>query len=50
LRAATTLKTPDAIHAATAAAASSVLFVTNDADFRGNVSMLLVILADLLTP
>jgi predicted nucleic acid-binding protein len=50
LRAGTKLKTPDAIHAATASAAGSVLFVTNDAHFRGNVTMPLIILADLLTP
>lgn len=34
LRAAHNLKTPDAIHAATALAAGCVLFVTNDAAFR----------------
>jgi predicted nucleic acid-binding protein len=34
LRANHNLKTPDAIHAATALAAGCVLFVTNDAGFR----------------
>ena len=35
LRATTKLKTPDALHAATAQQAGCVLFVTNDAGFRG---------------
>lgn len=34
LRATTGLKTPDALHAASALAAGSMLFVTNDAGFR----------------
>ena len=34
LRAETGLKTPDALHAATALRASCALFITNDADFR----------------
>jgi predicted nucleic acid-binding protein len=34
LRAATGLKTPDALHAATALAVGSTLFVTNDGGFR----------------
>lgn len=34
LRATTGLKTPDAIHAATALAAHNTLFLTNDSDFR----------------
>ena len=34
LRAATSLRTPDALHAATALAAGSMLFVTNDVGFR----------------
>jgi predicted nucleic acid-binding protein len=50
LRAATKLKTPDALHAATARQAGCVLFVTNDPDFRGVASLPLVILDDLLKP
>lgn len=50
LRATTKLRTPDALHAATAQQAACVLFVTNDAGFRGMVSLPLVILDDLLTP
>ena len=50
LRATTKLKTPDALHAATAKQAGCVLFVTNDPDFRGVTSLPLVILDDLLTP
>jgi predicted nucleic acid-binding protein len=50
LRANTKLKTPDAIHAATASDAGCALFITNDAGFRGVVSFPLVILNDLLTP
>jgi predicted nucleic acid-binding protein len=50
LRATTKLKTPDAIHAATAADAGCALFITNDAGFRGLGSLPVVILDDLLTP
>jgi predicted nucleic acid-binding protein len=50
LRAMTKLKTLDALHAATAQQAGCVLFVTNDAGFRGLASLPLVILDDLLTP
>ncbi|HTU92751.1 MAG TPA: PIN domain-containing protein, partial [Gemmataceae bacterium] len=50
LRATTKLRTPDALHAATAQQAGCVLFVTNDVGFRGMVSVPLVILDDLLTP
>jgi predicted nucleic acid-binding protein len=50
LRATTRLKTPDALHAATALDAGCVLFVTNDAGFRSVASLPLVILDDLLTP
>jgi predicted nucleic acid-binding protein len=50
LRATTKLKTPDALHAATARQAGCVLFVTNDPDFRGVASFPVVILDDLLTP
>ena len=50
LRATTRLKTPDALHAATAQQAGCGLFVTNDAGFRGIASLPLVILDDLLKP
>jgi predicted nucleic acid-binding protein len=50
LRATTKLKTPDALHAATAMTAGCALFVTNDASFRGLAGLPLVILNDLLTP
>jgi predicted nucleic acid-binding protein len=50
LRATTKLKTPDALHAATAQQAGCVLFVTNDIGFRGVAGLPLVILDDLLTP
>ena len=50
LRATTKLKTPDAIHAATAADSRCVLFITNDVGFRGVGSIPVVILNDLLKP
>lgn len=50
LRATTKLKTPDALHLATAQQTGCVLFVTNDAGFRGWASLPVVILDDLLTP
>ena len=50
LRATTKLKTPDALHAATARQMGCVLFVTNDIDFRGVVKLPLLILDDLLAP
>jgi predicted nucleic acid-binding protein len=50
LRATTRLKTPDALHAATASQASCVLFITNDVGFRGIPNLPLVILDDLLAP
>jgi predicted nucleic acid-binding protein len=50
LRATTKLKTPDALHAATALGAGCALFVTNDSGFRGVASLPLVFLSDLLTP
>jgi predicted nucleic acid-binding protein len=50
LRAATKLRTPDALHAATALQAGCVLFVTNDVGFRGVASLPLVVLDDLLPP
>jgi predicted nucleic acid-binding protein len=50
LRATTKLRTPDALHAATALQACCVLFVSNDVGFRGVRGLPLVILDDLLTP
>jgi predicted nucleic acid-binding protein len=50
LRATTRLKTPDAIHAATARQAGCTLFVTNDAAFRGLAGLPVAILDDYLTP
>jgi predicted nucleic acid-binding protein len=50
LRATTSLKTPDAIHAATSKQAGSALFVTNDGRFRSVTGLNAVILDDLLTP
>lgn len=50
LRATTKLKTPDALHAATALEAGCVLFVTNDRGFRGVPNLPWMILDDLLTP
>jgi predicted nucleic acid-binding protein len=47
LRAQTNLKTPDAIHAATAIAHSSSIFLTNDYGFRRVSSLPLVILSDI---
>lgn len=50
LRAASNLKTPDAIHAATALEHGCALFVTNDSDFRRVSGLPVTVLADLLTP
>ncbi len=50
LRATTRLKTPDALHAASARQAGCALFVSNDPHFRGTVNCPLVILDDLLKP
>ena len=48
IRAASGLKTPDAIHAATALAAGCVQFVTNDADYRKLISLSVVVLKELI--
>lgn len=48
LRAETGLKTPDALHAATALRADSTCSVTNDADFRRVPGLPVVVLDDLL--
>jgi predicted nucleic acid-binding protein len=50
LRANTRLRTPDALHAATAQQMSCALFVSNDNGFRAVSSLPLVILDDLLKP
>jgi predicted nucleic acid-binding protein len=50
LRASSNLKTPDAIHAATALEHGCALFVTDDAIFRRVSGLPVTILADLLTP
>lgn len=48
LRAETGLKTPDALHAATALRTGCDLFVTNDSDFRRVQGLSVVVLDDLL--
>lgn len=48
LRAETGLKTPDALHAATALWAGCALFITNDSDFRRVENLPVVVLDDLL--
>lgn len=48
IRAETGLKTPDALHAATALQAGCVLFVTNDTDFRRVEGLPTVVLDDLV--
>ena len=48
LRAETGLKTPDALHAASASQAGCTLFVTNDADFRRVEGLPIAVLNDLL--
>ena len=47
IRAETGLRTPDAIHAATALLAECTLFVTNDTDFRRVLRLPIVVLDDL---
>ena len=48
LRAQTGLKTPDALHAASALQAGCTLFVTNDDDFRRVKGLSVTVLKDLL--
>ena len=48
IRAATGLKTSDALHAATALQAECTLFVTNDGDFRRVQGLPVAVLGDLL--
>ncbi len=48
IRADTGLKTPDALHAATALSAGCALFVTNDTDFRRVEGLPIVVLDDLI--
>ena len=48
IRAATGLKTSDALHAATALSAGCALFVTNDSDFRRVQDLPIVVLDDLV--
>jgi predicted nucleic acid-binding protein len=50
LRATSKLKTPDALHAATAQNVGCALFVSNDVDFRGVAGLPLAILDDFLVP
>lgn len=48
IRANTGLKTPDALHAATALQAGCTLFISNDTDFRRVAGLSVVILDDLV--
>ena len=48
IRAATGLKTSDALHAATALSAGCALFITNDTDFRRVQGLPMVVLDDLV--
>lgn len=48
IRAVTKLKTPDAIHAATALANGCVQFITNDADYRNLASLPVTILKEII--
>lgn len=48
IRAETGLKTPDALHAATALRSGCALFVTNDTDFRRVEGLPIVVLEDLI--
>jgi predicted nucleic acid-binding protein len=49
IRAGTGLKTPDAIHAATALEAGCTLFITNDSHFRRVPGLNAIVLEDLLS-
>ena len=48
IRADTGLKTPDALHAATALSTGCALFITNDTDFRRVEGLPIVVLDDLI--
>jgi predicted nucleic acid-binding protein len=48
LRATTSLKTPDALHAVTALAAGSTLFITNDGGFRQVSGLSVAVLDDIV--
>ena len=50
LRAETGLKTPDALHVATALSMGCALFVSNDTDFRRVQGLPIVVLDDLIEP
>ena len=49
LRSTTGLKTPDAIHAATALISGCTLFVTNDSGFRRVAGLTVIVLQEVLT-
>jgi predicted nucleic acid-binding protein len=49
VRATTRLKTPDAIHAATALREGCTLFLTNDAQFRTIANLPVTVLQEVLT-
>lgn len=49
LRASNSLKTPDAIHAATAISVNCDLFITNDKGFRNLSNLPVIILSEVLT-
>jgi predicted nucleic acid-binding protein len=48
VRAATNLKTPDVIHAATALEVGCAQFITNDADLRRVTGLVVVVLKEVL--
>jgi predicted nucleic acid-binding protein len=48
IRSTTNIKTPDAIHAATALSAGCVQFITNDSDYRKLSSLPVVVLKELV--